>query len=130
MSSLPARILIVDDEKAVCDVLRAYLDGEGFQLDCANSGSEARAALKERFDVVILDALLHGEHGLELAEEAASLGTSVILMSGHPEFMQVADDSRFPSLHKPFRLAELRSLVVATVALRQAAREQSEPLEL
>lgn len=66
------RILVVDDEVAICEVIAAYLAGRGFLVTCATSAQAARAELsRQRFDLVILDVLMHGKSGLELARIAA-----------------------------------------------------------
>jgi DNA-binding response OmpR family regulator len=108
----PINILVVDDEKAICDLLREVLTGEGFHVECAATGVEMRMAVgRDRFDLVILDAVLPDERGLELADKAARDGASVILMSGHPQLMPRIEGSRYSSLPKPFRMSALCDLV-------------------
>jgi DNA-binding NtrC family response regulator len=127
------RILVVDDEDAVCDVLQEYLASEGYEVECATDDAQARAALaRDRFDAVIVDLLLRDERGLHFAEHAVGIGVPVILMSGHPELMKLADDLPYPSLRKPFRLDMVRDLVRTLTALPRtrradAAAEQCEP---
>jgi two-component system response regulator MprA len=62
-----ARILVVDDDPGVTDVLRRGLTYEGFVVDMAGSGEEALALLRERPpDLVILDILMPGLDGFEV----------------------------------------------------------------
>lgn len=117
------RILVVDDEEAICELLREFLSTEGYNVECMTDGARARAALeRDRVDLAIVDVLLRGERGLDFAQHAARIGTPVILMSGHPEFMTLADDSPYASLHKPFRLGEIRDLVRTVIALARMRR--------
>jgi two-component system response regulator CpxR len=60
------RVLIVDDDAELCDLLREYLAREGFGVDCAKDGvSGAGRAVSGEFDIVVLDVMLPGQSGLE-----------------------------------------------------------------
>jgi DNA-binding NtrC family response regulator len=122
------RILVVDDEEAICDVLREFLSGEGYRVECAHDGTEARATLEGRdVALVILDVLLPGERGLELADDAAAMGIPVVLMSGHPEFIPIADGSSYPTMRKPFRLDEVGKMVRTMTAAPISQRPDATP---
>lgn len=60
------RILIVEDEKKIADITRAYLEREGFKVSHAESGESAIKLLKEGFDLIILDLMLPDIPGEEL----------------------------------------------------------------
>ena len=67
--SLP-KILVVDDEEVMRDVLGSVLGGEGYSVRFAATGPDAIAALKESpVDAVILDLMLPGMSGLEVLDE-------------------------------------------------------------
>jgi DNA-binding response OmpR family regulator len=59
-------ILIVEDEKKISDIVRAYLDKEGFRIRVAENGSAALTLLKENPDLIILDLMLPDMAGEEL----------------------------------------------------------------
>jgi DNA-binding response OmpR family regulator len=59
-------ILIVEDEKKISDIVRAYLQKEGFRVRTAHTGAEALSSLKEKPDLVILDLMLPDMQGEEL----------------------------------------------------------------
>jgi two-component system phosphate regulon response regulator PhoB len=62
------KILVVDDEEDILELVRYNLDREGYQVICAISGEEAlEAAAAERVDLIILDLMLPGIDGLEVA---------------------------------------------------------------
>lgn len=62
------KILAVDDEEDILEVLRFNLTKEGFSVTCAASGEEAlKAALSSKPDLILLDLLLPGMDGLEVA---------------------------------------------------------------
>ena len=80
-----ASILIVDDEANIRSSLKGVLSREGYQVDDAPSVAAARAALREAYDVVLLDVWFPGENGLELLAEIrdGAPETTVVMMSGH-----------------------------------------------
>ena len=105
-----ARILIVDDEPAVCTLLTKGLSAQGFECRVANSGSEAINILEiERFDALICDLRMPGISGLSLLETARTkypwmsflIATGVDnVRVGVDAMKQGADDY----ILKPFRL--------------------------
>jgi two-component system nitrogen regulation response regulator NtrX len=81
-----ARILIVDDEKAIRTTLSAILIDEGHETSLCESGEEALATLaREEFELVLLDVWLPGIDGLTVLEKVrASVGAPpVVVISGH-----------------------------------------------
>ncbi len=62
----PPRILVVDDEPAVCDLLKDFLEARGYTVITASSGPEAlRAVEAERPRLILLDVLMPEMSGLE-----------------------------------------------------------------
>ena len=61
------RILVVDDDDEICQLLAGYLRQQGFEVDTAGDGRRLFEVLESRIpDLVILDIMLPGESGLEL----------------------------------------------------------------
>jgi len=60
------RILIIEDEKKISEIVKAYLEKEGYGVSVAETGNEALKALKENPDLVILDLMLPDIPGEEL----------------------------------------------------------------
>jgi len=108
-------VLIVEDEKHLAAGLRFNLEAEGYTVETVPDGETALALLLERrrrFDVIVLDVMLPGADGFDVAAELRRAGTFVpILMltaRGRPEdvlrgFESGADDY----LPKPFELSVL-----------------------
>lgn len=64
-----SKILIVDDEEDILELVRFHLAKEGYETVCAESGEKAlRLAGKERFDLIVLDLMLPGLDGLEVSQ--------------------------------------------------------------
>ena len=109
-------ILVVDDQQEICDLVREYLTDEGFRVSTANDGAGLRGVIaREAIDLVILDVVLRGEDGLQLARELRSQSdVGIIMLTGRGETVDRiiglemgADDY----LSKPFHLRELLARV-------------------
>lgn len=126
----PVRVLIVDDQEAICRVLRRALEREGYAVEVAFSVQSARERLAEEFDVVVLDLDLPDGSGFELVElarEAGGAPTSVIMMTGNPSQESLGQSLRqgvHEMLFKPFRQAELREAVARAVESHERWRQR------
>lgn len=106
------RVLLVEDELHLANGLRFNLEAEGYAVEIVGDGESALAWLEQpepRFDVIVLDVMLPGKDGFEVAAELRAAGNFIpILMltaRGRPEdvlrgFEAGADDY----LPKPFEL--------------------------
>jgi len=75
------KILLVDDEKKITTVLKAYLQQEGFQVSTAVNGLIALTMFKENpFDLLILDLMLPGLSGTEICREIRKISSVPIIM--------------------------------------------------
>ncbi|BAE82637.1 response regulator transcription factor [Desulfitobacterium hafniense] len=75
------RILLVDDEKNISNVLKAYLQQEGFQVTTAINGLVALTLFKENpYDLVLLDLMLPGLSGEEICKEIRKISAVPIIM--------------------------------------------------
>jgi two-component system response regulator CpxR len=63
------RILLVDDDRDLTDMLREYLEPEGFAIEVAHSGEGLSVNDYEAHDLVLLDVMLPGVSGLELLKQ-------------------------------------------------------------
>ena len=107
-----SRILVVEDDIAVLEVVCNFLRSTGHQVYSAASGQEARRLLAcESIELALIDCLMRGEQGDSLAEYASTLGIPTILTSGDPRHLKTFSESPIPFLKKPFRLRELGELV-------------------
>jgi DNA-binding response OmpR family regulator len=87
MVARPARILVVDDEPRVREVVAAYLEREGYRVDQAADAGAARARLDGTSpDLVILDVMFPGASGLDFLTELRAQGdVPVILLTARAE---------------------------------------------
>ncbi len=61
------KILIVDDEKDLCEILEFNLESEGFEIELAHSGEDALKKPLEDFDLILLDVMMGGISGFKVA---------------------------------------------------------------
>ncbi len=79
--SAAARILVVDDEKVLRELIRPYLEAEGYEVLEARNGPEAlEIAQRERLDLVLLDVMLPGEDGFAVLRQLRRISTIPVLM--------------------------------------------------
>jgi DNA-binding response OmpR family regulator len=98
-NTLNNRILIVDDEPLLLDVLSFEVDTWGYQADCAENGWDAIKAISENsYSLVITDQTMPGISGIDFLKKASSEQTCTLskflLLTGHrKEKLQPALDS-------------------------------------
>jgi DNA-binding response OmpR family regulator len=83
-----ARILVVDDEPRIVDVVRAYLEREGHDVDTAGDGDRAlELAASAELDLVVLDVMLPGQSGFDVLRTMRARGqaTPVILLTARDD---------------------------------------------
>jgi two-component system KDP operon response regulator KdpE len=116
-------VLVVDDEPHILHYMRATLEAWGHLPVVANDGEEALArATREPFDLIISDLRMPKFSGREFYEELArrnaTMANRLVFSTGDTvrgdtlAFLETLDR---PYLHKPFSLAELRSLLATVV---------------
>ncbi|MBW7475658.1 response regulator transcription factor [Paenibacillus oenotherae] len=125
------KILVVDDEQPIADILKFNLEKEGYQVICAFDGGEAvRLAFEENPDLILLDLMLPVKDGMDVCREVRSrLQTPIIMLTAKDtELDKVlglelgADDY----VTKPFSTRELLARVKAHLR-RQKAEAPSAP---
>ncbi len=110
-------ILVVDDEIAICQSLKAILEDEGYQVLTASSGEEAiKIVAEEMPQLVLLDIWLPGIDGLETlkAVHAAHPNVLIIMMSGHGTIETAVKATKlgaFDFIEKPLSLDKVIILV-------------------
>ena len=108
-------LLIVENELDIADVMRRYLEFEGFASVCVATCEEARVVCRARLpDLIILDWHLPDVDGAEWVEELRATGDTadipIIMMTGGyptPALLAQLRAARIPLLIKPFSLNEL-----------------------
>lgn len=117
--SLSKRVLIVDDDPAIRQIVRVLLERDGVQADIAEDGQRATAMLREqRYGVVLLDLLMPrlDGHGVIAFMREQGIETPVVVISAADH----AGDDLDPRLvrvvlSKPIEARDLRKVVIAVL---------------
>ena len=122
------RILIVEDEKPISNLIRLSLKKAGYACTCAYDGAEAADILEtQRFDLILLDVMLPGIDGFSLMEYIRPMGIPVIFLtaknavSDRVRGLQMGAEDY---LVKPFEIIELLARV--NVVLRRYNKTEAE----
>ncbi len=126
------RILVVDDEQDLCEILKFNLETDGYEVDTANSAEEALTMNIESFDLLLLDVMMGGMSGFALAKklksEPSTKDIPVIFLTAKDTendtitgFNLGADDY----ISKPFSIREV--LVRVRAVLRRTAEHNGTP---
>lgn len=116
-----SRILIIEDEEAIADLEKDYLELSGFEVEICNTGDEGlQTALREEFDLIVLDLMLPGLDGFEVCKKVREeKNIPIIMVSAKKEDIDKirglgmgADDY----MTKPFSPSELVARVKAHLA--------------
>jgi two-component system phosphate regulon response regulator OmpR len=120
-----SRILVVDDDQRIRQMLVRYFEQEGYRVSTASDGAAMRAQLAGgAIDVILLDVVMPGEDGLTLAREIrAKSDVGIIMVTGRDEVLDRvvglevgADDY----ITKPFHLREVLARVKSVLRRRAA----------
>jgi DNA-binding NtrC family response regulator len=124
-----ARILVVDDENDIRELVREILSEEGYTVDTAGNAAEARAACAlQAPDLVLLDIWMPDADGISLLREwqqTQALTAPVVMMSGHGTVETAVEATRLGAVdyvEKPLSLAKLLRTVQR--ALDEGQRRQ------
>ena len=119
-----AKVLVVDDELAILEMLDRLLTKRGYRVETANSGAEAveRIALGHDYDVILLDMFMPGQEGKATYEKIISLRPDftghIIFITGDmtvPETQTFLERTRASYVAKPFNLDELIATIQAAL---------------
>lgn len=113
------RILIVEDEELISNLIEMNLTTEGYHCICAFDGKAAADLIeKEKFDLILLDIMLPEINGYELLEYIKPLGVPVIFLTAKNEVRDRIKGLKLGAddyISKPFQIGELLARVEAVL---------------
>ena len=130
MTTVETKILVVDDDPAIAEMLAIVLQGEGFRTVVVGDGVEAvKAAEEHNPDLILLDVMLPGMNGIDVCKAIRETSTvPIVMLTARTDTVDVvlglasgADDY----VHKPFKPKEL----VARVRARLRRTPEEAPAE-
>jgi two-component system response regulator CpxR len=123
------RILVVDDDVELCELLTEYLGPEGFQIESIHEGEAGlEKACSGGYDLIVLDVMLPGMSGFEVLRHLrAKLSTPVVMLTARGEEvdrivgLEIGADDYLP---KPFSPRELVARIRAILRRTKQGREE------
>lgn len=116
------QILVIDDERDLCEILQFNLTAVGYVVDTAFSGEEAIRKDIARYDLLLLDVMMPGMSGFELAEQLknseATAAIPIIFLTAlgdESDILQGFDLGADDYISKPFSIKEVRARVKAVL---------------
>ena len=131
------RILVVDDEEDLCEILKFNLENEGYEVDTANSAEEALQMAICKYDLLLLDVMMGEISGFKMArmlkQDKKTAHVPIIFITAKDTendtitgFNLGADDY----ISKPFSLREVSARVKAVLRRTSAAETERLPEQL
>jgi DNA-binding NtrC family response regulator len=123
------KVLVVDDDVEICDLLSDVLEGEGFSVTAISDSLEASKALRrEEFDLMVTDLKMKGLRGLDLLEEAKKGAplTPVIIITAFGTIesaIKAMKMGAYDYITKPFQMEELLLTVKKALETRLLKKE-------
>ncbi len=134
MENIRKKILIVDDEEDLCEILQYNLNNEGYETEVAHSAEEALKKALDTFDLVLLDVMMGPMSGFKFADKLKKdlkLDLPVIFLTAKDTendlltgFSLGADDY----ISKPFSVNELTARVKAVMKRSSVDRPNSQTI--
>jgi DNA-binding NtrC family response regulator len=116
------RVLIVDDDKDIVRIVQTMLEGRGWSISAAYSGSEAlEKVASKKPDVVLLDIMMPEMNGIEVLKRIKKIDANarIIMITAFGDVESYLDSMElgaFEYINKPFETDELLELIERVVA--------------
>ena len=126
-SPATTRILVVDDDPRVRQMLQRYFEQEGYNVTCVANGKEMKTSLSGRaFDIILLDLVLPDQDGIDLAREIRTTSNiPIMILTGREDVVDCvvglevgADDY----VVKPFHLREVHARLKSILRRYQSGK--------
>lgn len=132
---LPAvRILIVDDDKLICEMVQTLLEGEGYQVKALNDPSHVEDEVRNGgYHLVILDLMMPKIDGIEVLRRIRKIDTdiAVVIFTGFPDLETAVASMKLDAvdyIKKPFNPDEFREVLARVMRKKGLARTPEEQL--
>ena len=113
----PMKILIVDDDRAICDYMQTLLERDGYQVKSMSDPTGVTAELKKNdYHLVILDLMMPKRDGIEVLREIRKQDKdlAVVIFTGYPNLDTAVASMKLDAvdyIKKPFNVDEFRAVI-------------------
>ncbi len=131
MEERKSKILVIEDEKNMREILKILLEGEGYEVSTARDGTEGLGWLnRDIFDLIITDIKMPGVDGFQILKKAQEITpeTFVIMITAFGTTESAIEAMKFGAydyIHKPFKIDEIRLVVKNALEKRKLIGEVS-----
>jgi two-component system OmpR family response regulator len=130
----PVRVLVVDDDKAICEYMETFLAKDGFEVKTLNDPSGAPEEVKNGgYHLVVLDLMMPKLDGLQVLERIRKVDNdvAVVIFTGYPSLETAVQSMKMDAvdyLKKPFNPEEFRVVVDRVMRKKGLLRSPEENL--
>jgi len=128
------RILIVDDDKAICDYMQTLLEKDGFNVKAVSDPTLVEGEIRNNtYHVVILDLMMPKLDGIEVLRRIRAIDTdiAVVIFTAHPNLDSAVASMKLDAvdyIKKPFNVDEFREVLGRVMKKKGLARTPEEQL--
>jgi DNA-binding NtrC family response regulator len=125
------KILVIDDDKSICESLSLYLTEEGYEVETSLSGKQGLQKIQdEAWDIIILDIFLSDADGLDILRslKEKAPGSSVIMITAFHDMATTIRAMKLGAIeyiHKPLEIDELDAAIKRVLRRKAEARRRS-----
>jgi len=132
---LPAvRILIVDDDRAICDYMQTLLERDGYQVKALSDPTQVETEIRTGgYHMMILDLMMPNLDGIEVLKRIREIDTdlAVVIFTGYPNLESAVASMKLDAvdyIKKPFNVDEFREVLARVMKKKGLARTPEEQL--
>ena len=128
------RILIVDDDQAICEYMTTLLERDGFEVKALNDPLLAEGEIKaSRYHIIILDLMMPKMDGIEVLRRIRKIDRdiAVVIFTGYPNLESAVASMQLEALDyvkKPFNVSEFREVIARVLQKKGLSRTPEEEL--
>ncbi len=135
MKALPPklRILIVDDDEAICEYMQTLLERDGFEVKTLSDPTLAADEVRKGYHLVVLDLMMPALDGIEVLRQIRRLDddVAVVIFTGFPDLESAVASVKLDAvdyIRKPFQTDEFRQVIQRVMAKKGLVRTPEEQL--
>ena len=130
------KILVIDDDKDMCDFLTGFLSEEGYIVKTLNKGNKVISELKkDNYQIILLDLKMPDIRGEEILKQIRKMDSDicVIVITAYPSIDSAIDTMKneaYDYIKKPFKIAELREVIKNAITKKGLVANPEEVLNI